>query len=105
MERGGLSFAEDKKGSPQMAFASCPDMVVMFSGPLVQLVKFHVYTILSHLVWLEKFSLLSLEILYNKIKIHSIRFKNKWKLNELSVLHLARWHLTSKVLHFSALLA
>lgn len=63
--------------APQMAFASCPDMVVMFSGPLVQLVNFHVYTILSHLVWLEKFSLSSLEILYNKIKSHSIRFKNK----------------------------
>lgn len=41
----------------------------------MQLVNFHVYTILlSHLVWLEKFSL-SLEILYNKVKSHSIRFK------------------------------
>lgn len=49
-----------------------------FSGPLVQLDNFHVYTILLfHLVWLEKFSLSSLEILYNKVKSHRIRFKNK----------------------------
>lgn len=103
MERGVMSFAEDekdtsilqqkKKKSLQMAeaFASCPDMVVSFSGSLVQLVNFHVYTILlSHLVWLEKFSLSSLEILYNKVKSHSIRFKiNKNEINCLYfILHV-----------------
>lgn len=101
MERGVMSFAEDEKDTsilqqkktPQMAdaFASCPDMVVSFSGSLVQLVNFHVYTILlSHLVWLEKFSLSSLEILYNKVKSHSICFKiNKNEINCLYfILHV-----------------
>lgn len=91
MKRIPPSF--NKKNSPQMAhaFASCPDMVVSFSGSLVQLVNFHVYTILlSHLVWLEKFSLSSLEILYNKVKSHSICFKiNKNEINCLYfILHV-----------------
>lgn len=36
-----------------------------------------------------------------KIKIHSIVLKANKKRNESSVLHFARWHLISKVLHFS----
>lgn len=36
-----------------------------------------------------------------KIKIHSFVLKTNNKRNESSVLHFARWHLISKVLHFS----